>query len=220
MAISTFCIIGCQTSDFIPRVSLVSLSSHIAVAGFVAMTDEEALLDHNLAPQQTRRDVATLGLIHRTVLELGPPQFKKWFFLADKADRPNTRGEEKRHSKQLYNHLGYKYTELLRRAVQGQVRVYNELPQVAVNKTSVSSFQGWLQDRVKERAREGREDWANTWNKRRSNYYQPTNKQWRKQEQQQSSSSISVNFISSSFSFHFDFLLVSFECCIYFYRRG
>ena len=37
------------------------------------LTEEEALLKYHLAPLQTRRDIAMLGLIHRTVLGLGPP---------------------------------------------------------------------------------------------------------------------------------------------------
>ena len=50
----------------------------------MGLTEEEALLHYNLAPPGTRRDMAALGLIHRTVLGLGPPHFKKWFFPAAK----------------------------------------------------------------------------------------------------------------------------------------
>ena len=46
----------------------------------VGLTEEQALHHHNLAPLQTRRDMAMLGLIHRTVLNEGPPQFQQWFF--------------------------------------------------------------------------------------------------------------------------------------------
>ena len=47
----------------------------------VGLTAEDAFLKFNLAPLQTRRDIAGLGIVHRTVLGLGPPQFRKWFFL-------------------------------------------------------------------------------------------------------------------------------------------
>ena len=33
----------------------------------------------NLAPLDIRRDIAQLGLIHRTVLNKGPPHFKEFF---------------------------------------------------------------------------------------------------------------------------------------------
>ena len=39
------------------------------------LSDEEALLHFNLAPLETRRDIAKLGLIHRSVLGGGPRHF-------------------------------------------------------------------------------------------------------------------------------------------------
>ena len=44
--------------------------------------EASALLTFNLAPLSTRRDIAMLGVIHRTVLGLGPPHFQKHFKLA------------------------------------------------------------------------------------------------------------------------------------------
>ena len=38
-----------------------------------------ALLIFNLAPLCLRRDIALLGLIHRTMLGQGPEHFKQWF---------------------------------------------------------------------------------------------------------------------------------------------
>ena len=46
----------------------------------VGLTEEEALCDYHLAPLKCRRDIAVLGLIHRTVLGLGPAHFRNWFF--------------------------------------------------------------------------------------------------------------------------------------------
>ena len=40
----------------------------------LGITEAQALLDHNLAPLETRRDIAMLGVIHRAALKLGPPQ--------------------------------------------------------------------------------------------------------------------------------------------------
>ena len=42
----------------------------------------EALMEFNLAPLRTRRDVAMLGVLHRTVLDKGPEHFKEFFKLA------------------------------------------------------------------------------------------------------------------------------------------
>ena len=38
-----------------------------------------ALLDYNLCPLSTGRDIAMLGLIHRTVLNIGPAHFEEHF---------------------------------------------------------------------------------------------------------------------------------------------
>ena len=43
------------------------------------LSDEEALLHFNLAPLETRRDIAKLGLIHRSVLGGGPRHFANSF---------------------------------------------------------------------------------------------------------------------------------------------
>ena len=40
---------------------------------------DAALHEFNLAPLESRRDMAMLGLIHRTLLGQGPPQFQQWF---------------------------------------------------------------------------------------------------------------------------------------------
>ena len=39
----------------------------------------QALMEFNLAPLTARRDMAMLGVIHRTVLGKGPEHFKKFF---------------------------------------------------------------------------------------------------------------------------------------------
>ena len=121
----------------------------------VGLTAEAALCKYNLAPLQTRRDIAMLGVIHRTVLGHGPPQFRNWFFAA--ARRPpkyNTRRQDRLHTKQFYDWLADRDTELLRRSALGLVRVYNELPQKAVDTKSVKDFQHWLQEYVKKRSTE------------------------------------------------------------------
>ena len=45
------------------------------------LTDIEAICGFRLAPLCSRRDMALLGVIHRTVLGLGPEQFSEYFTL-------------------------------------------------------------------------------------------------------------------------------------------
>ena len=54
--------------------------SFLRKAGVTAL---EGLMVFNLAPLATRRDMAMLGLIHRTALNKGPVQFKQFFFPAE-----------------------------------------------------------------------------------------------------------------------------------------
>ncbi len=80
----------------------------------VGLTTEEALLNYNLAPLQTQRDMALLGLIHRTVLERGAEHFAKWFFKS-KGPTHNypTKFQENKHDKQLFDYLDGNHSELL-----------------------------------------------------------------------------------------------------------
>ena len=45
----------------------------------LGITREAALLDFNLAPLSTRRDIALLGLLHRAAIGEGPPHFREFF---------------------------------------------------------------------------------------------------------------------------------------------
>ena len=103
--------------------------------------------------------MAALGLIHRTVLDLSPPHFKKWFSLNTSTAVYNTRHQEKKHNKQLLDYVSGEHTELLRRSLLGQTRVYNCLPQAVVNATTVKGYQKKLQDNLKDEARRGCDNW-------------------------------------------------------------
>ena len=127
-------------------------------------TEKEALQHWNLAPLATRRDVAMLSLVHRTVLGKGPKHFRRFF----RRKGPNnaagywTRRAKRRHDRELEVPAHPQCPELLKRSALGLARVYNWLPAEVVNTECVKKFQGKLQDLVKSRAREGLEDWAAT----------------------------------------------------------
>ena len=122
----------------------------------VNFTPEEALLRYNLAPLQTRRDLALLGLIHRTVLGQGAEHFQRWFFRDTRPEHQyETRYRTGKHSKQLYDYLDGSHSELLRRSALGLTRTYNSLEQATVNATTVATFQKALQKTLKEKASRG-----------------------------------------------------------------
>ena len=55
----------------------------------LGLTELNALCEFRLAPLNCRRDMAILGLIHRTVLGLGPSQFSNYFKLASPTNHPD-----------------------------------------------------------------------------------------------------------------------------------
>ena len=73
-----------------------------------------ALAEFHLAPLAVRRDIAMLGLIHRTALGKGPPQFAEHFH---------------RQGKFLHDPRRDCSAPLIKRSALGLVVVYNMLPQ-------------------------------------------------------------------------------------------
>ena len=107
-----------------------------------------------------------LGLVHRTVLGVGPPQFRHWFFQVATSGSRLTRRASGLHDKQLYDYLSGEHSELLRRSALGLPRVYNSLPQHVVNCKSVRLFQKALQGLVKRAAKGGEDGWQTKYSTR------------------------------------------------------
>ena len=129
----------------------------------VECTETEALMEFSLAPLAARRDIAMLGVIHRTVLGKGPEHFQQ-FFRPEEATKKTrwTRQAARRHAKQLEDPRKGAFPELLRRSALGLVAVYNLLPKEVVTANTVKDFQKQLQGLLKQRATAGCEDWAET----------------------------------------------------------
>ena len=128
----------------------------------LGISQVEALVHFRLAPLRTRRDIAMLGLIHRSVLGRGPPQFRSFFLL----ETPVRRSRRVWHSKQLRDPRDSSHSTMLARSALGLVRIYNLLPQDIVDSTSVKSFQQALQALVMMRAKEGCHDWPDSFSPR------------------------------------------------------
>ena len=117
----------------------------------VGITALEALMEFNLAPLDTRRDISMLGLIHRTILGKGPPHFKEFFQLAPAVGQ--------RHRFQLSDPLR---NRMAKRSALGLIPIYNLLPGWVVETFSVKEFRSNLQKLVKQRAEAGCIDWQST----------------------------------------------------------
>jgi len=114
----------------------------------VGVDDITALVNFRLAPLSTRRDIAMLGLIHRTVLSKGPEQFTV-FFRRD-PDHPAKLVDPRRDSK----------SPLIKRSALGLVAIYNLLPHSVVSAKCVSAFQKRLQQIIASLAVTNPPQWA------------------------------------------------------------
>ena len=125
----------------------------------IGVSETEALLQHSLAPLRARRDMAMLGVIHRTVLGLGPPHFQHFFRRRGGGQRHLTRLDCRRHSRQLVDPRDGSHSMLLTRSAFGLISVYNLLPQCIVDESSVKGFQSALQSMLKAKAWTGLGNW-------------------------------------------------------------
>ena len=119
------------------------------VCNAMGVSDEEALMKHNLAPLDTRRDVAMLGLIHRSVIGLVPEQFKTRFVRAEPVARPHGRDSLRSHGRQLRSYRTGNFLQVLAHSILGLIDVYNLLPEYVISAGSVKLFQHRLQELLK-----------------------------------------------------------------------
>ena len=112
----------------------------------IGVDEVTALIEFNLAPLSARRDMAMLGVIHRTVLGKGPRHFKQHFVLDSDGRIVDPRRK-----------FG---GELIKRSALGLVAIYNLLPAPYKKVGSVKDFQRILQDLLKERVSQGCLDFA------------------------------------------------------------
>ena len=102
----------------------------------LGVSKEDALLHFNLAPLSMRRDIALLGMIHRSAIGIGPPQFHAYFKRRPGSYRLADTTESCAES------------PLMKRSIWGLVRVYNKLGN-ALTCCEVKGFQWMLQERAK-----------------------------------------------------------------------
>ena len=114
-----------------------------------------ALTEFHLAPLGVRRDIAMLGMIHRTVLGRGVPHLKEFF-------KRSVSGAAHKHRLTLQDPLQDGRNSFLKRTAIGLIAVYSLLPPTLVAAASVASFQKGLQQLVIARAKAGCEDWPAT----------------------------------------------------------
>ena len=122
----------------------------------LGISEEDAFLNHNLAPLGLRRGYAMLGFLHKRVLGLCHPAVCEAFPFSGNVFRTHDKALDTRATEVSM------YTPLFRRSIYHYVAVYNVLPQELVDSTTVSGFQNQLTRFAKERARNRHAGWRST----------------------------------------------------------
>ena len=126
----------------------------------VQITMKDSFLKFRLAPLQLRRNIAMLGLLHKVILGEAHSCFSELFpRCPSEPPRYYTRFQARKHNKQLVDRCDGRQPDYLSRSLFGLVRVYNGLPQEAVDCTSISSFQSFLTKVAKSKCEADSDNW-------------------------------------------------------------
>jgi hypothetical protein len=126
----------------------------------VSISAKQALLEFNLAPLSTRRDIAMLGLLFRIVRGSAPPEFAALIKRADQPAFPRSlRNPARQHGLQLHDPVDGTHSCMMERSILGLIYSFNMLPPAIVHTTNVSAFQHRLQNAVKTAAKRDMLGW-------------------------------------------------------------
>ena len=135
---------------------------HIVQTNFleeVQVSLKDALLNFNLAPLSTRRDMSMLNLLHRTQLGVAPLALSSFFPKARSTMFKFSVNSVPVHNRQIACYVTPSSSIAFQRSIFGLVRVYNKLPAEIVAAPSASIFQRRLQIFLKQRVEDGIVDW-------------------------------------------------------------
>ena len=144
----------------------------------LGITEQHALLEYHLAPLTTRRDIAMLGIVHRSVLGLGPTHFHQYFRPASTPTNPNGKTTARRHKHKLETHRAGGFLEVVKNSVLGMVDIYNILPAYVVDAPTVHLFQRRLQEIACIEATNEQRGWQCTYSPRNSIWNNRLHKWW------------------------------------------
>ena len=127
----------------------------------IGLTREEGFLAYNLAPLSTRRDIAMLGLIYKSVHKTAHNDLQSLFpRSAGPRHSYQTKYQAHRHDMQLVEDRPGTKHALLRRSVFGLTRIWNRLPGAVVHAKTVTECQKALTAMVRAGCRKGLRDWS------------------------------------------------------------
>ena len=134
---------------------------------------KDALFSFSLAPLNSRRDMAMLGVIHRSVLKKEPEQIHEFYELEPNSTHPTGRSSLRRHDKQLKTYRRGKFLETTAKSILGLIDIYNMLPQELVDIENVRAFQSKLQAILKKYAATDAPNWETLFSPRHALHLHP-----------------------------------------------
>ena len=106
----------------------------------LGISHEESLMHFNMAPLDIRRDIAQLGLIHRSVLKKGPPHFQRLFPRIQSING---------HYRSIFNRAHGCRAAYIKHSVFSLIGCYNRLPVEIIAINDVNMFQSELQNLIR-----------------------------------------------------------------------
>jgi len=119
----------------------------------------DGLLNFNLTPLGMRRDIAMLGILFKVAHGIGPLPIRKLFSLRLATLEQHGFLNRLRHTKQIMDPVAFNHPVMIKRSIFGLIRIWNALPQIAIDAKTVKIFQRYLQDDAKKSAHDGKPRW-------------------------------------------------------------
>ena len=135
----------------------------------LGLSPQVALIHHNLAPVNARRDMAMLTVIHRCTLNQGPPTLRRFFPRDDTPISHTTRRTHSHDHKLREYDIGH-HPNVIHRSILGLIPIYDQLPTALVQCRDIKQFQGGLQSIIKPRLTSGKPDWLHFYSPRVPRY--------------------------------------------------
>ena len=115
---------------------------------------------HALAPLESRRDMARLGLLHRINVGWAPNVFHQLIYRSDTLRFPrDLRGCNLRHPYQLHDPMDGTQSRMYQRSIFGLIYTYNLLPGSLLVARNIGEFQRRLQRGLRHAAATGVDQW-------------------------------------------------------------
>ena len=118
-----------------------------------------ALMEFNLAPLATRRDIAMMGLLFRMARGHAPPQFSRIIRQCLHEPFPRCLRQGERHNLQMHDPIDGTHSRMMGRSCLSLIYTFNMLPQSVLDLKTASAFQRCLQNAVKLAAEREIADW-------------------------------------------------------------